>query len=88
MFVHCLLLTVHRSVFISDILATENIDIFAFSETFQNPNITPAQLFDITPHNFQFLGQPRQDSAIICTLQRQTLAVALVFLSRICYALM
>jgi len=48
-----------RSVFISDILATENIDIFAFSETFQNPNTTPAQLFDITPDGFQFLGQPR-----------------------------
>ena len=48
-----------RSVFISDILATENVDIFALSETFQNINTTPAQLFDITPHNFQFIGQPR-----------------------------
>ncbi len=48
-----------RSVFISDTLANNNIDIFAFSETFQNPATTPAQLFDITPHGFQFLGQPR-----------------------------
>ena len=48
-----------RSVFLSDILATENIEIFALSETFQNPNTTPAQLFEITPHSFQFIGQPR-----------------------------
>ena len=48
-----------RSVFLSDILATENIEIFALSETFQNPNTTPAQLFEITPHSFQFFGQPR-----------------------------
>jgi exonuclease III len=48
-----------RSVFISDILATNNIDIFAFAETFQNSTTTPAQLFDVTPHGFQFLGQPR-----------------------------
>jgi len=49
----------NRSVFFSDILTTENIDIFALSETFQNVNTTPAQLFDITPQSFQFLGQPR-----------------------------
>ena len=50
----------NRSVFISDLLTTDNIDIFAFTETFQNAaTTTPSQVFDITPKNFQFLGQPR-----------------------------
>jgi exonuclease III len=48
-----------RSVFISDALTTNNIDIFAFTETYQNRTTTPVQLFDITPHGFQFFGQPR-----------------------------
>jgi exonuclease III len=49
----------NRSAFLSDLLTTENIDIFALSETFQNSLTTPAQLFEATPQNFQFFGQPR-----------------------------
>jgi len=48
-----------RSVFISDVLTTNNIDIFAFTETHQNHTTTPVQLFEITPQGFQFFGQPR-----------------------------
>jgi hypothetical protein len=46
----------NRSVFISDLLTTDNIDIFPFTETFQNATTTtPSQVFDITPKNFSFL---------------------------------
>ena len=49
----------NRSVFISDLLTSENVDIFAFAETFQNSSTTPAQLFEIIPQDFRFFGQPR-----------------------------
>ena len=49
----------NRSVFISDLLASENVDVFAFAETFQNTSTTPTQLFEIIPEDFRFFGQPR-----------------------------
>jgi len=54
----------NRSIAIHDLISTNNIDILALTETFQNPNNnTPAQLMDIIPPGFQFFGQPRQHSS-------------------------
>jgi hypothetical protein len=52
----------NRAVFISDLLETENIDILAIAETFQNSSTSPAQLLELPPQHFQFLGQPRHIS--------------------------
>ena len=46
----------NRSVFISDLLTSENVDVFAFAETFQNSSTTPVQLFEIIPQDFRFFG--------------------------------
>ena len=44
---------------ITDLLHTHDIHILALSETWQNPTkTTPAELRDITPPGFQFIGQP------------------------------
>jgi len=72
-----------HSIFISDILAHENIDIFAFSETFQNPNTTPAQL----SHLIVFSSLVNQDIATTHTLQMQISVAALASWLKICYAL-
>ena len=60
----------NRSVFISDLLTSENIDIFALAETFQNSSVTPAQLLEVAPQHFQFFGQPRCHHVVRSTRAR------------------
>ena len=50
----------NRSSYITDIINTNNPDIFAISETWHNPNsTTPTQLRGITPPGFQLFSAPR-----------------------------
>ena len=53
----------NRSVAIPDLIKSHDIHILALSETWQNQSTTPAQLCDITPPGFEFLGQPRIPTA-------------------------
>jgi hypothetical protein len=61
-----------RAVFIPDAIDTYNIDILALSETWQNPCTTPSQLFDVTPANFPYLGQPRDNQILTDRTVRST----------------
>ena len=53
----------NRSIAIPDLIKSHDIHILALSETWQNQSTTPAQLCDITPPGFEFLGQPRIPTA-------------------------
>jgi exonuclease III len=53
-----------RSVAIHDMLQSHDIKILALCETWQNETTTtPAQLGDITPPGYQFIGQPRKSKS-------------------------
>ena len=53
----------NRSIAIPDLIKSHDIHILALSETWQNQSTTPAQLCDITPPGFEFLGQTRIPTA-------------------------
>ena len=44
---------------LADLAETKNIQIFALTETWINPNTTSAQLSDSTPHGFTLISNPR-----------------------------
>ena len=47
----------------ADLAESNNIDIFALTETWINPNTTSAQLFDSIPHGFTLISNPRPVSS-------------------------
>jgi exonuclease III len=48
---------------LADLAESNNIDIFALTETWINPNTTSAQLFDSIPHGFTLISNPRPVSS-------------------------
>ena len=54
-----------RSIFIDDLIHTNNPDVFAFSETWHSiDTTTPAQLSEVTPSGFQLFSLPRSSSGL------------------------
>ena len=48
---------------LADLAESNNIHIFASTETWINPNTTSAQLFDSIPHGFALISNPRPASS-------------------------
>lgn len=48
---------------LADLAESNNIHIFALTETWINPNTTSAQLFDSIPHGFTLISNPRPVSS-------------------------
>jgi len=55
----------NRSIFIGDVIRSDSPEVFAFTETWHNLNITtPAQLSEVTPTGYQFFSLPRSSPKV------------------------